>query len=281
MRDADITVLATAQGTLRAGARLFSLGRWMTRRPAVFGDEVVATARVLDRLPVAPSVVVVVAPGTAPESFVDERLPGLSGMLGATDALTVSVACPMPTSPALSGVLSMYNQHVDALPEALVEAVAAARRCGLVTLTGNVVLLVQRFVPAIASAVVHVSPVRATPVRIDGRWGLTEGRAAADTFEVDGTTVWESLARKQTASLAATGGTRTATIPANWQQRGSLGQDTVLELAAMARDASVTAGTRLTLDVVLDRHGPVVLRCRPGHPALGSQPDWADVPDDH
>jgi hypothetical protein len=276
VRDADITVLAADRGTLRPGARLFPLDRWMARHPGVFGDEVVVTARLRDHLPGTPSVVVVVASGAAPESFVDEPLPGLPGMLGATGPLTVSVTCPMRTEHAVASVLSMYNQHPDALPEALVEAVAAARRCGLLTLTGNVVLLLQRFVPAAASAVVHASPSRGTPVRIDGRWGITERLSEADTFEVDGTTVSETLAWKPTASLAATGGTSTVPVPDGW--RRSIGQETVRELAAMARGAAVAANTRLTLDIVLGDGGPVVLRCRPSKPAVGSRPGRDNVP---
>jgi len=158
----------------------------------------------------------------------------------------------------------MYNQHVDALPEALVEAIAAARRCGLVTPTGNCVLLLQRFVPPTASAVVHVSPDRAVPVLIDGRWGLTEDRSAADTFEVpaDGT-VRQSLAWKPTASLAAGGGTHTVPLPTSWRNRYSINRGTVRQLAAMSRDAAVSVGRSLSLDIALEGRGPVVLRCRP------------------
>jgi hypothetical protein len=276
LREADIIVLAADRGALRPGARLFPLGHWMARHPGVFGDEVVVTARLRDHLPGTPSVVVVVAPGAAPESFVDVPLPGLPGMLGAAGPMTVSVTCPMRTDHEAASVLSMYNQHADALPEALVEAVAAARRCGLLTHTGNVVLLLQQFVPAVASAVVHASPARDTPVRIDGRRGLTERLSEADTFEVDGTTVSETLAWKPTASLAATGGTNTVAMPDGWQR--SISQDTVRELAAMAKEAAIAAGTRLTLDVVLGKRGPVVLRCRPGELHAKSQPDRDDIP---
>jgi hypothetical protein len=275
VREADIIVLAADHGTLRPGARLFPLGHWMSRHSGVFGDEVAVTARLRDHLPGTPSVVVVVAPGATPESFMDVPLPGLSGMLGAAGPMTVSVTCPLRTDYEAS-VLSMYNQHADALPEALVEAVASARRRELLTHTGNVVLLLQQFVPASASAVVHVSPARDTPVRIDGRRGLTERLSEADTFEVDGTTVSETLAWKPTASLAAPGGTSTVAMPDGWQR--SIGQDTVRELAAMAKEAAMAAGTRLTLDVVLGQRGPVVLRCRPGEPHTKSQPDRDDIP---
>jgi hypothetical protein len=237
----------------------------MARQPGVVGDEVAVTARLLDRLPVVPSVVVVVAAGVGTASLVDEVLHGMRGMLDLERAVTVGVACPAPVAAGPAGGLSMYNQHVDALPEALVEAVAAGRRCGLTTLTGNCVLLVQSFVPAVASAVVHASPGRGTPVRIDGRWGLAEHRSAADTFEVsaDGGTVVETLAWKPTASLAAAGGTHTVAMPDSWQHRYSIGRDTVRELAAMSRDAAVTVGIPLSLDIVLGDHGPVVMRCRP------------------
>ena len=261
--EAEITVLAAARGALRAGIRVFTLGRWMARRPAVVGDEVAVTARLLDQLPVVPAVVVVVAPGVAVQSCVDDLLPGVRGMLGTLGAFTVNVACPGPTAPDMAGVLAMYNQPVDALPEALVEAVEAGRRCGLTTADGSCVLLLQRFVPGDASAVVHASPHRTTPVHVDGRWGLTDRWSAADEFVVDGARVRETLAWKPTASVAAAGGTHTVATPEKLRRQGSLPRDTVRQLAAMAKDAAVTAGRRLVLDIVLGEHGPVVLRCRP------------------
>lgn len=262
-REAEITVLAAARGALRAGVRVFTLGRWMARRPAIVGDEIAVTARLLDQLPVAPAVVVAVAPDVAVQSCVDELLPGVRGMLGTFGTLTVNVACPGPTVPELAGVLAMYNQPADALPEALVEAVAAGRRCGLTTAGGNCVLLLQQFVPAASSAVVHASPYRTTPVHVDGRWGLTERWSAADEFVVDAAGVRETLAWKPTASVAAAGGTHTVAMPDGLRRQGSLSRDTVRHLAAMAKDAAVTAGRRLALDIALGEHGPVVLRCRP------------------
>jgi hypothetical protein len=251
----------------------------MARQSGVVGDEVAVTASLLDQLPVAPSVVVVVAAGVGTSAFVDEVLFGVRGMLDLEHPVTVGVACPAPVEAGLAGRLSMYNQHADALPEALVEAVAAGRRCGLTTLSGNCVLLVQQFVPAVASAVVHASPVRGTPVRIEGRWGLAEQRSSADTFEVpaDGGTVVETLAWKPTASVAAAGGTHTVATPDGWERRNSIGQDTVLQLAAMSRDAAVSAGTPLSLDIVLGDQGPVVVRCRPSarsglRPSRGGRP---------
>jgi hypothetical protein len=235
----------------------------MARRPAVVGDEVALTARLLDQLPVAPAVVVVVAPDVTVQSCVDELLPGVRGMLGALGTVTVNVACPMPTAPELAGELAMYNQPADALPEALVEAVAAGRRCGLTTIEGNCVLLLQRFVPANASAVVHASPYRGTPVHVDGRWGLTERWSPADEFVVDGAGVRETLAWKPTASMAAGGGTHTVATPEGLRRQGSLRRDTVRQLAALGKDAAVTAGRRLALDIALGEYGPVVLRCRP------------------
>ena len=262
-QEAEITVLAAARGALRAGMRVFTLARWMARKPAVVGAEVAVTARLLDQLPVAPAVVVVVAPDVAVQSCVDDLLPGVRGMLGAYGAVTVNVACPAPTAPEMAGVLAMYNQPADALPEALVEAVAAGRRCGLTTVSGNCVLLLQQFVPADVSAVVHATPHRATPVHVDGRWGLTERWSAADEFVVDGTRISERLAWKPTASVAAAGGTHTVATPEGLRRQGSLPRDTVRQLAAMAKDAAVTAGRQLALDIVLGEHGPVVLRCRP------------------
>jgi hypothetical protein len=187
-------------------------------------------------------------------------------MLDLEHAVTVGIASPAPVADGHAGGLSMYNQHVDALPEALVEAVAAGRRCGLTTLTGNCVLLVQQFVPAVASAVVRVRPGLGTSVRIDGRWGLAEHRSAADTFEVaaDGATVVETVALKPTASYAAAGGTHTVTMSESAQRQVSIERDTVLQLASMARDAAAAAGTPLLLDILLGDQGPVVVRCRPG-----------------
>jgi hypothetical protein len=235
------------------------------------------TARLLDQLPVARAVVVVVAPDVAVQSSVDDLLPGVRGMLGAFGAVTVNVACPTPTAPELAGELAMYNQPAGALPEALVEAVAAGRRCGLTTVSGNCVLLLQQFVPADASAVVHAGPRHASPVHVDGRWGLTERRSAADEFVVefvvDGTRISERLAWKPTASVAAAGGTHTVATPEGLRRKESLPRDTVRHLAAMAKDAAVTAGMRLSLDVVLGEHGPVVLRCRPGPDGRMSRTD--------
>ncbi len=270
--DSEVAVLAAPaapQAGMRLGARIFPLKRWMARHRALVGAEVAITATLLDQLPTSPAIVVVVAPGITPQSVVDQLRPAVRGMLdldGRDDrAVTVGVACPAPVTPGSAGGLSMYNQHVDALPEALVEAIAAGRRCGLTTPTGNCVLLLQRFVPPTASAVVHVSPDHTVPVRIDGRWGLTEARSAADTFEVpaDGTTVRQTLAWKPTANLSARGGTHTVTLPTSWRNRYSINRGTVRQLAAMSRNAAVTVGHSLSLDIALEGRGPVVLRCRP------------------
>lgn len=266
--DSEVTVLATAQAGMRLGARIFPLKRWMARRRGMVGAEVAVTASLLDQLPTSPAIVVVVSPGVGPESVVDQLRPAVRGMLGLDGrddrTVTVGVACPAPVTPGSAGGLSMYNQHVDALPEALVEAIAAGRRCGLTTPNGNCVLLLQRFVPPTASGVVHVSPDRSVPVLIDGRWGLTEDRSAADTFEVpaDGT-VRRSLAWKPTASLSAGGGTHTVPLPTSWRNRYSMNRSTVRQLAALSRNAAVAVGHSLSLDIALEGRGPVVLRCRP------------------
>jgi hypothetical protein len=261
--EAEITVLAQHGTGLQVGARLVPLTRALARQRAVVGAEVAVTAALLDQLPLPRSVVVVVPPDVDASSCVDSLLPAATALLGRR-ALTVTVTCPFSVPHGPGGALSMYNQHTEALPEAFVEAVAGGRRCGLVTPGGNAVLVLQEFVPAIASAVVQVSPDRTAPVCIDGRWGLAEQRSAADTFEVpaDGVTVHSQLAWKPTASLAAAGGTRTMALPAGWQHRHSLGRDTIRQLAALSRDAAVTAGAALSLDIVLGRRGPVVLRCR-------------------
>lgn len=264
----DISVLAGVPDGLRLGAQIFPLKRWMARRQAVVGAEIAVTASLLDHLPTSPSVVVVVAPDIAADAVVEPLLQAAHGMLELREhaaAVTVGVASPAPAPPGSAGALSMYNQHVDALPEALVEAVAAGRRCGLTTPQGNCVLLLQRFVSAIASAVVHASPDHAVPVRIDGRWGLTEVSSAADTFEVpaDGVTVREKLAWKPTAHLIACGGTHTVNLPVSWRYRYSIGRGTVRQLAALSRNAAVVAGQPLSLDIALTARGPVLLRCRP------------------
>jgi hypothetical protein len=254
--DASVTVLATSSGARpRVGARILPLTASLARRAGVVGAEVAVTARLVDQLPLARSLVVVVPDGVP--AFVDALLPA-AALVGRS--LTVAVTCPSPAPHGPGGELSMYNQHADALPEAFVEAVAAARRCGLVTPSGNVVLLLQEFVPALASAVVHVD---GDVVRIDGRWGLSEQPSAADSFEVSPDGVASSLARKPTASLAAAGGTQTVGLPDEWQERCSLGRETVERLAELSREAAVTAGVPLSLDFVVEDAGPVVLRCRP------------------
>jgi hypothetical protein len=246
----------------RLGARLYPLRPWMARRHGVVGAEVALTARLLGHLPTGPAVVIVVAPGVAASAAAAPLPPVVAGML-APGPMTVGVASPGPVRSATAGTLTMYNVHLDALPEALVEAIAAARRCGLVTALGNVVLLAQTFVPAAASAVVLASPDRRVPVRIDGRWGLTETGSPADSFEVaaDGA-VAATLVRKPDAQVAACGGTRTVRVPASRCDRYSLDRATVRRLATFARAAAVTAGRPLVLDVVLREREPVVLRCR-------------------
>lgn len=272
-RGSDVSVLA-ADGVrqrpgLRLGARVFPLRRWMARRHGVFGAEVAVTASLLDQLPTGPTVVIVVAPEIEVDGVVGQLLDAAHGMLSlqgpGAGALTLGVASPEPVRSGTAGKLVMYNQHVDALPEALVEAVAAGQRCGLTTAVGNTVLLLQRFVPATATAVVHVSPDRHRPVRVDGRWGLTEVTSPADSFEVpaDGTAIREELAWKPTAHVIARGGTHTVSLPVSWRYRFSLGRATVRQLATVARNAAVTAGRPLSLDVALATTGPVVLRCRP------------------
>lgn len=272
---ADVAVLAAGVDRgQRTRIRLHPLGRWMARQRGRVGTEVAVSALLADRLPLAPSVVVIVPPAVAEPAAMTHVAPAAATMLGRNRPLTVAVACPEPDRSVLAGRLSMFNLHADALPEALVEAVAAGRRCGLTTLAGNTVLLLQRFVPAIASAVVYAGPDPTAPVRINGRWGLTEHHSPADTFTVpaDGETVHETVARKPAASLACSGGTHTVAIPEGWQGRRSLRRDTVRGLAALSREAAVVARSELALDVVLGPGAvfgpgtPVVLRCRPSTP---------------
>ncbi|MCT2585787.1 hypothetical protein [Actinophytocola gossypii] len=262
---ARISVLAGAPGFPRLGASVFPLAHWMARRHALVGAEVGVTAGLLDRLPVPPTVVIVVEPDVDAGTVVDRLLPAAHGMLPSAGTLTLGIASPAPVRPGSAGALVMYNLHLDPLPEALVEAAAAGRRCGLTTVHGNTVLLLQRFVPVTASAVVHAHPDRRRPVRIDGRWGLTEASSPADTFEVpaDGTAGRELLAWKPTAHVPARGGTGTVNLPHNRRHRYSLGRATVRQLAALSRDAAVTARRPLSLDIALAATGPVVLRCRP------------------
>lgn len=271
----DISVLAgvstdpdTGCLPLQRGARVFRLDRWMARRHAVVGAEVAVTASLLDQLPTSPTVVIVVAPGVATGTVVDELLAAAHGVLAQADEdtgpLTVGIASPGPAHSATAGALARYDQHVDALPAALVEAVAAGRRYGLVSTQGNCVLLLQRFVPVTASAVVHASPARHVPVRVDGRRGLTATGSPADTFVVpaDGGAMRETLAWKPNAQVVAPGSTHSASLPESWRHR-SLGRATVRQLAALSRNAAVTAGRALTLDVALGGPAPVVMRCRP------------------
>jgi hypothetical protein len=252
-REAEVTVLAAVDGgRARVGARILPLTPALARRPGLVGAEVAMTARLADRLPFARSLVVVVPPDVPTASCALLPVAG--------QALTVSVTCPSPVPHGPGGALSMYNQSPDALPEAFVEAVAAARRCGLMTAGGNVVLLVQEFVPALASAVVLAS---GDVVHIDGRWGLSEQRSAADSFDVSGSTVESTLARKQTARLATGGGIQTVAMPDEWQHRSSLSRETIRAVAVLSRAAAATAGVALSLDFAIEDRGPAVLRCRP------------------
>jgi hypothetical protein len=266
--DSDVSVLASTP-SLRLGARVFPLKRWMARRHAVVGAEIGVTASLLDQLPVGRSVVIVVAPEVEADAVVDQLLPAAHGMLAPDEygsgALTLGITSPEPVRSGTAGELAMYNLHLEALPEALVEGVAAGRRCGLTTVHGNCVLLLQRFVPATASAVVHAHPDRGRAVRVDGRWGLTEASSPSDTFEVPagGGQIRERLAWKPTAHVVAHGGTHTVSLPASWRYRYSLGRGTVRQLATLSRNAAVTAGRPLSLDVAVAASGPVVLRCRP------------------
>jgi hypothetical protein len=267
-RGSDISVLAGVSGEAqRLGVRVFPLKRWMARRHALVGAEVGVTASLVDLLPVGATVVMVVEPGVELEVVVEEVLAAANGVLmgRGAGAMTLGVASPEPVRSGTAGRLVMYNLHLDTLPEALVEAVAAGRRCGLTTALGNCVLLLQRFVPASASAVVHAHPDRGRVVRIDGRWGLTEAASPADVFEVpaDGTAIRERLAWKPTAQVVAHGGTHSVDLPVSRRHRYSLGRATVRQLAAMSRNAAVAAGRALSLDVALAAGGPVVLRCRP------------------
>ncbi|OLF17376.1 hypothetical protein [Actinophytocola xanthii] len=277
-RGSDISVLAATRSErvggragLRLGARVLPVGRWMARRHALVGAEVGVTASLLDQLPVAPTVVIVVAPEVEVDDVVEQLLTAAHGMLTlhcpTSGPLTLGVANPDPVRAGSAGKLVMYNQHLEALPEALVEAVAAARRWGLTTAHGNCVLLLQPFVPATATAVVHAHPDRHRAVRVDGRWGLTEAQSPADTFEVpaDGGAIREQLAWKPTAHVTADGGTHIVSLPVAWRYRYSLGRATVRQLASLSRNAAVTAGRPLSLDVALASTGPVVLRCRPAN----------------
>ncbi|HET9142513.1 hypothetical protein [Actinophytocola sp.] len=256
----------------RTGATVFPLDRHAAGRVSVVGLEVAVTGRLAELLPTPPTAIVVV-PFDADFAGVVEQVRdvtcGLLDLDGRTDPqLTVGVACPWPVAPRTAADLCLYNVHRDALPEALVESVAAAQRDNLFTANGNCVLLVQRFLPPRASAVVYASPDRRTPVRISARWGLTEGSLDADTadlFEVpsDGRGMTETLAWKPTANVTAHGGTHTVDLAARCRNRRSLSRSAVLRLAARARSAAIAVDRALSLDVAMFDEIPVVLRCRP------------------
>ncbi len=251
---------------LRTGAMVLPLDRRVARRSAVVGLEVAITASLIDLLPTPPTAVVVV-PSEVDFTTVAEQVRGVAGsLLDADDEmLTVGVACPSPVEPGTAGDLCLYNVHVEALTEALVESVATAERGDLTTLHGNYVLLVQRFAPPKASAVVYAHPNRRLPVRINGRWGLTEGSMPADVFEVapDGRGVREQLALKPTANVTAHGGTHTVDLSMRCRYQSSLSRASVLRLASLARGAAVAVGHPLSLDVAMYDESPIVLRCRP------------------
>ncbi|GAB3433789.1 hypothetical protein [Actinophytocola sediminis] len=267
--DSDVSVLSGGGSSLRLGVRVSRLRRWMSRRHAMVGAEIGVTASLLDQLPIRPAVVLVVEPEVEIADVVDRLLTAALGMLDQPEpesaTLTLGITSPEPVRSGTAGDLALYNMHRDTMPEALVEAVTAARRCGLTTVLGNCVLLLQRFVPTAASAVVHVHHDRRRSVRVDGRWGLTEMSSPADIFEVPpgGGPIRERLAWKPTAHVMAHGGTHTVTLPASLRYRYALGRTTVRQLAGMSRDAATTAGRPLALDVAMSAHGPVVLRCRP------------------
>jgi hypothetical protein len=256
----------------RTGATVFPLDRRASRRIPVVGLEVAVTASLVDVLPIPPAAIIVV-PYQADFAGVAEQVRdvacGLLDLDSRTDPqLTLGVACPRPVVPQTAADLCLYNLHWDALPDALVESVAAARRGNLVTTNENCVLLLQRFAPPKASAVVFASPDRRAPVRISARWGLTEGSLAedvADLFEVpgNGRGMTEKLAWKPTANVTAYGGTRTVDLSARCRNRRSLSRSAVLRLAARARTAAVTVDRPLSLDVAMFDEMPVVLRCRP------------------
>jgi hypothetical protein len=255
---------------LRAGAMVLPLDRRLARRTSAVGLEVSVTARLCELLPGPPTAVIAVPSEVDFGSVVDEVRHVACSLLeldGQSDPLlTVGVACPVPVAPDTAADLNLYNLHRETLPEALVESLATGRRQNLLTGNGNCVLLLQRFAPAKSSAVVYASPSRRLPVRISGRWGITEnGAVPADVFEVapDGRGVREELAVKPTANVTAHGGTRTVDLSGRCQQRRSLSRTTVLSLAALARKAAVAAGRPLSLDVAMHGELPVVLRCRP------------------
>lgn len=252
---------------LRVGPTVLPLDRRVARRTAVVGLEVAVTGSLVDLLPTPPTAVVVVPSDVDFGPVVDTVQHVACALLELSDdaLLTVGLACPTPVPPGTAGDLCLYNLHPDALTEALVESVAAARRANLTTVHGNCVLLVQRFAPAKASAVVLASPDRRQPVRIAGRWGLTEGSMPADHFEVDsdGRGVRETLACKPTANVTAHGGTHTVDLETPCQYQSSLSRASVLSIAAQARAAAVASGYPLSLDVAMYADTPVVLRCRP------------------
>jgi hypothetical protein len=251
---------------LRTGAMVLPLDRRVARRSAVVGLEVAITASLVDLLPAPPSAVVVI-PSEVDFSSVAEQVRGVAcSLLDADDEmLTVGVACPGSVEAGTAGDLCLYNVPAEALTEALVESVATAERGDLTTLHGNYVLLVQRFAPPKASAVVYAQPNRRLPVRISGRWGLTEGSMPADVFEVapDGRGVRERLALKPTANVTAHGGTHTVDLSTRCRYQSSLSRASVLRLASLARGAAVAVGHPLSLDVAMYDESPIVLRCRP------------------
>ena len=255
---------------LRPGVLAFPLDARVAHRPELVGPEVTVTANLLNLLPINPSVVIVVNPGVAVAPMVDEVIRVAYGLFdsggGSRSALTVAVASPRPVRPGTAGSTCLFNTAFEALPEALIESVAAARRGGLLTRPGGCVLILQRFAAATASAVVHATPNPRHGVRISAQWGIIEvndADVAADEFTVHGGALLRTLARKPTASVTASGGTRTVHLPVQRQYRYSLSRAAVLRLADTAKDAAASAGIPLSLDVALVAGEPVVIRCRP------------------
>ncbi|HUP28446.1 MAG TPA: PEP/pyruvate-binding domain-containing protein [Chloroflexia bacterium] len=146
------------------------------------------------------------------------------------------------------------------------------QRQGLGTQPVKIAVVVQRLVPADASAVVFsANPVTGSrdEVMINASWGLGEsivaGTVTPDTFIVrkPQTLTSSDIAEKECMTVLAGAGTREVDVPPHLRLRPSLTPEQIIETARLAGELELHMGWPVDLECAYHESKLYLLQCRP------------------
>jgi len=190
------------------------------------------------------------------------------------DGAGASFAGQYETILNVAGALEIADAVARCRASALSPVVQRYRRDrGLLPPNGWIPVLVQRLVPAGASAVAFsVDPVTRAldTIVINANWGLGEsivsGRVTPDGFLVCKRSLAiqvRNIAVKTSMTVAVAGGTASVVVPAAMQNRAALDDAQVVALAGLTRALEAASGNAVDVECAFHDGDLWLLQCRP------------------